>query len=211
MCERTGLAGFLWDSYSNLGWWQLDYSKGTMRPQHDRMTSMFANLVNAGLRIWPEAMVAFSNYSCVGMVGGNHYGEPWLAGYGYNTTTCIPHEEQEGILTGKLPLDALFRVFAHRRIPSLHFHTIPREEWDPQAVTNIKELIAVYRTHRTLMKRRTVLKDDQGVLWENGADTRLFFSFQQQPMPFTGEITDAATGQPVTDGQAQKNRAYIVR
>ncbi|MDK3161825.1 hypothetical protein QPK87_35525 [Kamptonema cortianum] len=25
---KTGLKGFLWDSFSNLGWWQLDYSKG---------------------------------------------------------------------------------------------------------------------------------------------------------------------------------------
>ena len=106
VCERTGLSGFLWDSFSNLGWWQLDYAKGTMRPQYDRMAAMFAKIINAGLRIWPEAMVAFSNYSCVGMVGGNHYGEPWLAGYGYNTTIGIPDEEQKGVLTGKLPLDA---------------------------------------------------------------------------------------------------------
>ncbi len=59
VCQRTGLAGFLWDSFSNLGWWQLNYSDGSMRPQFDHMAGLFADLTNAGLYLQPEGIVTF--------------------------------------------------------------------------------------------------------------------------------------------------------
>lgn len=214
VCQRTGLAGYLWDSVSNMGWWTIDYSNGTMRPQFDRMADLFAKLVNAGLYIQPEGLLAFSTSSCCGLHGGNIYADD-LLGYSYNTTIALWFGSPEGeptaeipILRGQASIDMLFQCVAYKRIPNLHFHTIPRDEWDPQAVVALKELFAVYKQFRHLMQKRTVLKHQAGVLWENETENRLFFSFQQQPCPVDGVAIDAASGEVVHCLMA--NRAYRI-
>jgi len=217
VCERTGLAGFLWDSFSNLGWWQVDYSDGSMRPQYDKMAQLYADLNNAGLYIMPESITTFSNHSCCGLHGGNIYKDD-LLGYAYNTN--ISYWAGEGddhgggtyecqVLTGKVGFDIFFQAIAHRRLAGMHFHMIPREQWDPANTAAMKELFAIYKQHRGLMQKRTVLKGDAGVLWENGSETRLFFSFKEQQSPVSGKLTDAGTG-AIVEGEVQANRVYLI-
>ena len=208
ICQRTGLAGFLWDSFSNLGWWQVDYSNGSMRPQWDRVAELYAVWANAGLLLRPEAMVSFSNHSCVGMVGGNHYPLGVLAGYGYNTAIGMPAIEEEGLLEGKKPIDLLFQWFAHKHIPPFHFHRMPREKWDEGRVRELKELFGVYKRYRHLMHSRLVLKGGAGVLWSNDSSVQLFFSFKTQ-QPF-GVMSDAATGKAVGGNSLSPNRVYLI-
>ena len=164
--KRTGLAGFLWDSVSNLGWWQLDYSQGTMRPQYDRFAQLWASLQHAGLYIQPEGLVSFSTHSCCGLHGGNVYaGE--LLGYSYNTAISMDFQntDQEDsssyemkLLRGDESVDMLFQYLAHKRVPPLTFHRIPREEWHEPTVAEIKRVLELYRSQRQRMIRRTVLK-----------------------------------------------------
>lgn len=208
MCQRTGLGGFLWDSFSNLGWWQVDYSNGTMSPQWDRMTDLYAAWTAAGLLLRPEAMVSFSNHSAVGMVGGNHYPLGVLAGYGYNTAISLPSGEEEDLISGARSIDLLFQWIAHKHVPSFHFQNIPREKWNAGRVQELKELLSVYKRFRHLMLLRTVLKDDKGVFWRNETPEQLFFSFKEQG-PF-GVMTDAVTGVPVGDSTLRTNRVYLV-
>jgi hypothetical protein len=186
VCQRTGLAGFLWDSFSNLGWWQVDYSQGDMRPQFDKMAALYAALVNAGLYLTPEGQVTFSNASMLGMHGGNTY-EGDLLGYSYHTATSLWWGEYHDatsfdcrILRGQEPVDMLFQCFAHKRAPMLSLHHVPRAEWNPPAAAALKELFATYKAVRHLMQKRTVLKDNAGVLWENAAGQPLLFSFTTQ-------------------------------
>lgn len=185
--ERTGVAGFLWDSFCNLGWWHVDYSSD-MKPQFAKMGELYADLVNAGLYIFPEAVVSFSRHSCCGLHGGNVYEGDALA-FSYNTQIGLHYGSStfgqaesvdfaDMVLRGKEPFDLLFRCFAHARVPSFNFHRVPREEWSPVAVTKIKALFADYKTHRHLLESRTVLPDDVGVVWDNAAGTPLLFSFR---------------------------------
>ena len=203
-----------------MGWWQIDYSDGSMRPQFDKMAQFYAELAHAGLYIMPESITTFSNHSCCGLHGGNVYaGE--LLGYSYNTNIALESSEwidgsrdgdlrnyEERLLSGQEPIDIFFRCIAHKRVPSLHFHNTPREAWNVQRVAEIKEVLAVYRQHRHTMKKRTVLKDGAGVLWQNDAGDALLFSFKAQSYP--GKAVDAATGARITDGQLQANRAYHI-
>ena len=215
VCRRTGLAGFLWDSFCNLGWWQLDYSNGTMRPQYDKMAMLYAELANDGLYLMPEAIVSFSSHSVCGLHGGNVYAGD-LVGYSYNTNIALwfggdasHHANTEvAILKGEVPVSELFILFAHKRIPSMNLHHLPREAWDPQAVVAIKELFALYKANRQLMQTRTVLADDAGVLWENRKGIPLFFSFREQPLPSAGSWEDAVTGTPLAGARASAYRAY---
>jgi hypothetical protein len=228
VCERTGLKGFLWDSFSNLGWWQVDYSNGTMRPQFDRMAELYAALVNAGLYIQPEAIVSFTDHSACGLFGGNVYADE-LLGYSYNTTIGLHYktpkrkkgeselamdhggesdDHAKRILQGKEPFELLFRCFAHKRITGVPANQTPRDTWDQAAVEKIKELFRVYREQRHLMQRRTVLKNDSGVRWDNDTDRSLLFVFKPQNAP-DGAI-DAGTGREPENGQLQPDRIYLV-
>jgi len=220
VCARTGLSGFLWDSLSNMGWWQIDYSDGSMRPQYDNMAQFYAEMAQAGLYIMPEAICTFSNHSCCGLHGGNIYaGE--LLGYSYNTNIGLDSSEwidgavdsdlrnyEERLISGQESIDLFFHCIAHKRVPSLHFHLTPRTAWNAQRVGEIKEVLALYRQLRPQMKKRTVLKDNAGVLWHDDAGTALLFSFKAQSYP--GTAVDAASGERVNDGQLQANRAYRI-
>ena len=210
VCERTGLAGYLWDSFCNLGWWQVDYSDGSMRPQFDKMGQLYADLTNQGLYVQPEAIVTFSNHSCCGLHGGNVY-EGELLSYSYNTVISLHNGEEKvaqecRMLMGKEPIDILFQNIAHKRVPTLSLHSIPREQWNPAAAQAIKELFATYKKVRAMMKHRTVLKNDAGVLWESGGDEAILFSFRPQRAGFA--VTDVGTGTSVSDGALQPNRVY---
>jgi hypothetical protein len=211
VCERTGLAGYLWDSFSNLGWWQVDYSQGDMRPQFDRMGRLYADLAKAGLYLKPEALVSFSNHSCCGLHGGNVYAGD-LLGYSYNTVIALWFNDGEGheanydnrILRGQAPVDMLFQCIAHKRIPALNLHLVPRAEWHAPSVAAIKEVLALYKAQRHRMIRRTVLKDGLGVRWDGG-DQPVLFAFKPAPAP--AGTRDAATGMPVESFEA--NHAYV--
>ncbi len=211
VCERTGLKGFLWDSYCNLGWWQVDYPKGDMRPQFDRMAAMHAAFNKAGIYIMPEAVVSYSRHSCCGLHGGNVYAGDQL-GFSYNTNISLwfggghdhARNAENQILTGDQPLDELFRCYSHLRSPSLNFHHLPRDRWNAAAASAIKELIQTYKNVRDDLQQRTVLKDDQGVLW-TGPNGKVLFSYHEQE--YDGDWADAATGEPA-HGRLQKNRIY---
>jgi hypothetical protein len=195
VCERTGLDGYLWDSYSNLGWWQVDYSDGSMRPQFDRMAALYAEMTRRGLYVKPEGIVAFSSHNCIGLHGGDIYTGD-LLGYSYDTSIGLARTAYEGdkLLRGEVPADGLFRCLAHRRAPSLELHRVPRAQWDATAAATIKSFFAMYRAARAGMQRRTVLKDDAGVLWDDGAGGRLLWSFKAQPWS-DGSAIDLLTGQ----------------
>lgn len=213
VCERTGLAGFLWDSYCNLGWWQVDYSAGTMRPQFDKQAELYADLTKAGLFVMPEAIVTFSNHSCCGLHGGNIYRGD-LIGYAYNTNIAMQFDEKgnasEGsldaaLLAGGAPFEMLFESVAHKRLPSFSFHRLPRGQWDAARAEAIKGLLRVYKENRHLMRKRTVLKDGLGVLWEGEKGERLVFAFTEHERE--GEWEDAATGE-TAEGVLRAGRVY---
>ena len=222
VCERTGLAGFLWDSFSNLGWWQVDYSDGSMRPQFDRMMELYASLDHAGLYLQPEAITSFTSHSCCGLFGGNVYAGD-LLGYSYNTGIDLTYAEGEGescdgnqgeakdqateVLCGRKPFSVLFQCFAHRRVPSFAFQEVPREEWNQSRVEQIKDLVVIYRKVRHLMQRRTVLREGRGVCWDNVQGTRLIYSFAAQTWPVP--VTDAVSGVTNAEGRMQAGRLYV--
>lgn len=213
-CKRTGLAGFLWDSFSNLGWWQIDFSKGDMRPQIDRMAQLWADLTNAGLYIQPEAVVSFTSHSGCGLFAGNVYADD-LLGYSYNTVIGLHYQgpgdakavdQCDEIITGHKPLSILFHAIAHRRVPPLDFGRGSTKNWVPERVAQIKELIRAYKAVRGSMVRRTVLHGDAGVIWDDGSDQGIFFAFRAVKVP--GAITDVTTQATHADGSAQPNRVY---
>lgn len=194
VCRRTGVAGFLWDSFCNLGWWQVDYAQGTLRPQFDKMAALYAALTNAGLYIAPEAIVTFSNHSCCGLHGGDVYAGDQL-GFSYNTNIALWYGTGEAtetldaqILRGEQPLDRLFECLAHKRVPMFTMHVQPREKWHPQRVEAIRRLFAAFKRVRPRMHKRTVLPGQTGVLWEGARGERTLFALTDHAEYRRGQI-----------------------
>ncbi len=172
--EDTGLHGFLWDSFSNLGWWHIDYADGTLRPQFREMADLYASFVNKGYYIRPEALVAFSNHSGLGMAAGNLYPPGLLATYSYNTEISLSFEDEADIIRGRTSCDLLFHWFANRHPPSIHVQRVPRDDWDEEAVAKLKRWIHLYKACRADMVRRTILDNCTGILWEGNGSVHVW-------------------------------------
>jgi hypothetical protein len=212
VCRRTGLDGFLWDSFSNLGWWQVDYADGSMRPQFDRMAELYATLTDAGLYLQPEAVVAFSSHSCCGLHGGDVYAGD-LLGYSYDTAISLPADvagDERAMLRGEASVDLLFRCLAHRRVPKMQFLQVPPAEWSAQGADALKRLFAMYRKARPFMQRRTVLKEDRGVLWDGASGERVLWTFVAQRRE-EDDAEDLLTEEAVSDNRLAPWRVYRLR
>ncbi len=214
ICAKTGLKGFLWDSFSNLGWWQLSYADGTCRPQFAEMASMYAAFANAGLYLMPEAITTFSSHSCLGLHGGDMYTGDDM-GYSYDTAIHCPINPATqqavdcDILRGKLPIDTLFRYLSHRRAPNLSMSLVPKEERCPKAIAQIREIFTAYRKVRNLMHKRTILKDGQGVLWDSADGLRQVL-FTYAPITVAKTARDVILEQVVRDAPLKPNRVYVL-
>lgn len=217
LCKETGLKGFLWDSFSNLGWWHVDYSDGTMRPQFTQMARLYAALANQGLYLMPEALTSFSAHSCLGMFGTNPYAGDQL-GYSYELCTHLPareHPDKPGhyyhleyyMFTGEEPVDLLFHCVANKRLPNMELQKVPVAERKPEVAAAFKELFTSYRSIREHMDKRTILKDNKGVLWTN-ADGSMKYLFSFQDQSFERELTDISSGKKVSGSLCAKNRIY---
>lgn len=73
-------------SFSNLGWWQVDYADGSLRLQYDRMEKLYVDLYNAGIYLQPEGMAVFSKHNCIDQWGGEIYAGDTLA-FAYTSTS----------------------------------------------------------------------------------------------------------------------------
>lgn len=202
-CRNTGLAGFLWDSFSNLGWWQIDYSDGSMRPQYDKMAELYKIWSNEGLYLMPEALVAFSNHSCLCLLNGS-FVDGDLEAFYYNTAIALPHTldgSQQAIdkeiLRGNQPIDKLFHAFANKWSPNNELWQVPREEWDAENAAAIKRLYQTYKAVRDNMYKRTLLQDELGVDWEGPNGEKLRWCFKDQPAPSTA--TEVLSGESAGD------------
>jgi len=213
VCERTGITGWLMDSYSNLSWWQVDYAGGTMKPQFEKMAGIYSELTNAGQYCMPEALVAFSNHSSLHQFTGDMY-DGDLLGYSYSTNMSLPLLDASNLngaktetlmLTGDLPIDLMFRCLSHRRAPISSFHHVARDQWDEESTEELKRVFRTYKALRDRMVHRTVLHEDQGVIYTGGeGDQGIYFAYQNIDLPF--ELTDADTGEKTST--VVPNRVY---
>ncbi len=213
--ERTGVDGFLWDSWSNMGWWQINYSDGSMRPQCQEMGELYAELVNAGYYIQPEGICSFSNHTAVGLHGGNIF-EGVLGAFAYNSAIPELIRDEGGehvhgsieVLCGRAPFDKLFSWYAHKRVSPLpgSLFAEQRDQMSPERLEAFKRLIALYKSVRHAMRKRTVQKGHRAVLWEQPDSAEKLY-WVLEPHTVALDATDAETGQPI-EGELEPCHVY---
>lgn len=208
VCERTGLKGFLWDSFSNIGWWQVNYGNGSMRPQFDRMAELYRAYNNAGLTILPEGIASFSNNNCLGMAGGMWMPCGIQGVYGYDSLLRNHADTEEAIMKAQVPMDMAFQWFAHRHPLSFSPDHSKYKEWNPERVEEMKALIRLYKQLRNNMVHRTILPDVAGVRWTDAAGQKeQLWVFAGMECPGEGWKC-AIDGTPAT-GRLPRNRVFV--
>jgi len=202
--ERTGLAGFLWDSYSNLGWWHVDYSSPGLEVQYQRAAEFYKILANDGMYLMPEAIVQFSNHSNLGVLG-DYYFTPEEAAYGYQSGFYMNDKEQHAIIRGEMPADMFFLRLAQKHVSPVGFHHVPREEWDEDNAQQIKQLFKAYKENVQYMKKRTILDDFKAVRWDNDQNIQVLYVLEE--CSHEGPWENLFTGE-TESGNLSKNTVY---
>lgn len=203
--ERTGIKGFLWDSYSNLGWWHVNYASPGLEVQYHKAAEFYKILANDGMYIMPEAIVQFSNHSNLGILG-DYYFTDEEAAYGYMLGSSMNDADQHAVIRGEQPVDTFFMWVAHKHISNIGFHHVPREQWDAHNASQLKSLFKAYRENVDNMKHRTILDDFSGVLWES-ADKKIQTLFVIKAGEYEGTWENVYTG-TVESGTLAKNTVY---
>ena len=196
--EETGLNGYLFDSFYNLGFMSVNYSRMTPTTYWKQLLQAFKELQDADVHFLIESLGPF---------GQPQHGTPTSynldvlfacykigLGSGYTTVptgeAVTPQKAEESAL--------LYRILAHMTDCSQPLFT------DGVRIDKIwsdlhKRALADYYANRKNMVRRFLQEDGLAVIWHDADGRRAtIFNFVDREIAFDGELEDVSTGTPIT-------------
>jgi hypothetical protein len=212
--ETTGLNGYLFDSFYNLGFMPLTYEDG-------RPTTMWKNLLLA-LKELQDRDVHFLIES-FGPFGQPQHGCP----RSYNIERCWAcYEIGVGNDYSTVPTglalhrddrteapEILHFILAHKTVPPIDLHRDGKrvdERWGEAH----RRALADYHDVLPFMHRRYLQEDGQAVLWHNAAgNTAVIFSFAQRDVELSGQVRDVTHGRDLAGPRVrlEAGATYTVR
>jgi len=190
---ETGLDGYLYDSFYNLGFMPVNYRTGKPSTQWRGLLAAFKELQDAGVHFLIESFGPFGSpqHGCPAA-----YAEPHnifacykvTGGFGYTTipTTSPIQIEQE--------VGTLYRFFAHMASPSfgLFYNGVRIDRiWTERH----KRVLADYNESLPHMHKRFLQEDGQGVLWHDAAGERAtLWNFAERDAALPGRLRDLTAG-----------------
>jgi len=200
---ETGLDGYLFDSFYNLGFMPVNYRTGKPSTQWRGLLAAVKELQDAGIHFLIESFGPFGSpqhgcptayalpenlFACYKVTGG----------FGYTTIpTASPAEIEQDILT-------LYRFFAHMASPSFGlFHKGVRLDriWTERH----KQVLADYNANQPHMHRRFLQEDGQGVLWHDRDGKRAtFWNFADRRVSLPGRVRDLTAGHDLPPAESYR-------
>ncbi|HPD15048.1 MAG TPA: hypothetical protein PLE19_08860 [Planctomycetota bacterium] len=190
---ETGLDGYLYDSFYNLGFMPVNYRTGKPSTQWRGLLAAFKELQDAGIHFLIESFGPFGSpqHGCPAA-----YAEPQnlfacykvTGGFGYTTipTTDLIQIEQS--------VGTLYRFFAHMASPSFGlFQNGVRIDriWTERH----KRVLADYNENYPHMHKRFLQEDGLGVLWHDAAGKRAtLWNFAARDAALPGRVRDLTAG-----------------
>ncbi len=190
----TGLSGYLFDSFYNLGFMPVDYRDGKPRTQWRKLLESFKELQDAGVNFYIESFGPFGRvmhgcptsynldvaFACYKILLGSGY-------------TTIPGP-QELVDTAAKHAQELYCQLAHMiaaDIPTFVNDKRVDEVWGEEH----KRALRDYHANRASMQRRYLQEDGLSVLWHDAAGTRAtLWNFADRNAALPGLVTDLSTG-----------------
>jgi hypothetical protein len=196
--KETGLDGYLFDSFYNLGFMPVSYRSGKPSTQWRGLIEAFKELQDAGVDFLIES---FGPWGCPQHGCPVDYGfmENLFAGYklsvglGYTTIPSGKGAEYKG------DVDFLYRSFAHMEVPVVTLfvpdgkggHARLDRVWGDRHVQALRD----YNDSREHMRKRFLQEDGKSVLWHDAKGARAtLWNFEDREVALPGEIADLSAG-----------------
>ena len=196
--QKTGVKGIFFDSFYNLGFFPVSYSKMTPTTQWRELLLAFKELQDEGAHFRIESFGPFGlpMHGCPA-----DYGKPdqMFAAYklkvslGYVT---VPHPGMKVEQVDEAEM--VYRCLAHMTDPGLPLH-VERDgkhiRIDEAWGEDHKRAIRDYTKNRNAMQRRFLQEDGNAVIWHDRERTRAtVWNFVQRSTSLPGKVTDVSTG-----------------
>jgi len=193
--ENTGLNGYLFDSFYNLGFMPVNYTNGRPSTMWRQLLSAFKELQEADVHFLIESFGPFGRvqHGCPSSYSIDRCWVCFEIGVGNNYTT-VPtalslHED--------LRADAyeyVHYILAHKTDVGLPLHKEGKradEIWTPEH----KRVLADYHEVLPLMKTRYLQKNGKCIIWHNDENnTAVIWSFDTQEARLPGTLFDVTLG-----------------
>ena len=204
---ETGLGGYLFDSFYNLGFMPVNYRGGRPTTQWRELLAAFKELQDAGIHFLIESFGPFGSpqHGCpvsYALPENQFALYKVTGGLGYTTIPTGPVRSADG------NLETLYRFFAHMASPSFGlFEDGVRidERWTDAH----KRALADYHANHTHMRKRFLQEDGRGVLWHDKAGSRAtLWNFAARRAALPGRVTDLSAGNALPAADAYDLEAF---
>jgi hypothetical protein len=203
----TGLEAYLFDSFYNLGFFPVNYDKGTPATQWKQLVGAFKELQDAGVHFLIESFGPFGSpaHGCPMSFGD---ADKLFAAYkltvslGYTTVPTNTEMKQVA------DLDTLYTFLAHMVGPNVPLHK------DGKRIDQVwgdahKRALADYRENRPHMHKRYLQEDGQSVLWHDKEGKRAtLWNFADRQAALPGGVHDLTANEALAKSRKYPLKAF---
>ncbi len=194
---ESKLAGYLFDSFYNLGFMPISYRDGRPRTMWRQLLTTFKELQDAGIHFLIESFGPFGQpqHGCPRSYSLDRCWVVYKIGLGNDYTTVPGGPTYDDPRAADAA--ALYYTLAHMTCPPLHLFK-DGQRIDQRWTAEHRRILAEYNDNRTQMHRRHLQEDDQAVLWHNRAgDRATLWNFANREGSLPGQVVDLTTSQPL--------------
>lgn len=211
--KTTGLNGYLFDSFYNLGFMPVSYRDGKPRTMWRKLLESFKELQKADVHFLIESFGPF---------GQPQHGHP--SSYNFETIFAAYRvglgNDYSTVPTGAALKDVTPKSAAgvYYALAHMAFGGIPLFE-DGKRIDQVwtaehKQALADYHAALPHLHRREIQEDGLGVLWHDKAGKRqTLFNFKARFLPLPGKVTDVTTGRKLPKAkryQLEASHTYTI-
>ncbi|HUU70904.1 MAG TPA: hypothetical protein VM186_15355 [Planctomycetota bacterium] len=192
--QETGLAGYLFDSFYNLGFMPVDYSDCTPTTMWRGTLQGFKELQDADVHFLIESFGPFGEvqHGCPASYSIDNIFACYKIGLGTGYTT-IP-TGQEKPQAAWWPVPQYYKILAHMANVG-HTLFLAGKRLDEWFTESHKKALADYNANREFMHKRILQGSGKSVLWHDQAGTRAtLWNLKAQQAALPGKVRDLTAG-----------------
>ena len=201
--QETGIAGYLFDSFYNLGFMPVDYSDCTPTTMWRGTLKGMKELQDADVHFRIESFGAFGEvqHGCPASYNVENLFACYKVNLGTGYTT-IP-TGQEKPRADVWPVDLYYTILAHMAKPH-HELFLNGKRLDELFTDGHVKALADYNNNYQFMHKRILQKDGKCVVWHDAAGKRAtIWNIKTRTVALPGKVADLTTGQDL-----RRSRTY---
>jgi hypothetical protein len=205
--QESGLDGYLFDSFYNLGFMPVNYEQGRCTTQWRETIQAFAELQKEGIEFLIESFGPWGQpqHGCPRSYSLDRAWVVYKVQLGNDYTTVPTGQTHEDPRSNEAA--AIYYALAHKI--SMVFGLFKNGKRIDEIWTDAhKQALRDYHAHCDAMHKRFLQEDGLSVLWHDKAGKQAtLFNFADREVKLPGEVTDATAGQKLPKAEKYKLQA----